>query len=201
MKEQQPRVLSDRKGFALDDSGDWFVGAEVLPSPNCDERPPAAEISLAIVHGISLPPGQFGGPNIAQLFTNQLDWNEHYFFREIKGLRVSSHLLIERSGALTQFVPLSRRAWHAGQSEYCGEQRCNDFSVGIELEGTDHVPYTAAQYHALAGVLTTLMVRYPRITRARIVGHCDVAPKRKTDPGASFRWDSLYALLGASESL
>ncbi|MFT5448856.1 MAG: AmpD protein [Gammaproteobacteria bacterium] len=194
-------VLSDRKVFELDDRADWFVGAEVLRSPNCDERPPEAEISLAIVHGISLPPGLFAGRYIEQLFTNQLDWDEHCFFNKIRGLKVSSHLLIDRLGLLTQFVPISRRAWHAGQSEYSGEPHCNDFSVGIELEGTDHVPYTAAQYHALAGVLTALMARYPRVTRSRIVGHCDVAPKRKTDPGASFRWDSLHALLGAAEGL
>ena len=194
-------LRSDRKNIELDDSGDWYLGAEVLRSPNCDERPPGVEISLAIVHGISLPPGQFGGANIAQLFTNQLDWDEHSFFKSIKGLKVSSHLLIDRSGTLTQFVPLSRRAWHAGQSEFSGEQRCNDFSVGIELEGSDHVPYTAAQYHALAGTLAALMARYPRVTRSRIVGHCDVAPGRKTDPGASFCWRSLYALLGAAGDL
>ena len=183
--------------LVLDDSGDWFVDARRVPSPNCDERPGDVEVDLAIVHGISLPPGQFGGAQISEMFLNRLNWNDDPFYQDIKGLKVSSHLLVERSGALVQFVPLSRRAWHAGQSRFAGRDRCNDFSVGIELEGTDHVPYTGAQYRVLAAVLMVLMVRFPRIDIGHIVGHCHVAPGRKTDPGPSFRWPCLGAMLGA----
>jgi AmpD protein len=181
----------------VDDCGDWFADAQRLPSPNCDARPSGTVIDLAIVHGISLPPGRFGGGQIAALFLNKLNWEEDAYFHTIKGLRVSSHLLVERCGTLTQFVPLSQRAWHAGQSQFDEREACNDFSIGIELEGTDHAPYTAIQYHVLAEVLTTLMAQYPDISMNRIVGHCHVAPGRKTDPGTSFRWDCLAALLGA----
>ena len=189
--------MRSQNRMRLVDSGDWFADAHRVPSPNCDERPTGTEIDLAIVHGISLPPGQFGGGEIAALFLNQLDWSADSYFKNIKGLEVSSHLLIERSGALTQFVPLSRRAWHAGRSCFDGRARCNDFSIGIEVEGTDETPYTAAQYHVLARVLMALMRRYQNISMSRIVGHCHVAPGRKTDPGFTFRWDCLGALLGA----
>lgn len=181
----------------LVDCADWFADAHRMPSPNCDARPAGVDIDLAIVHGISLPPGQFGAGKIAALFLNQLDSEEDVYDINIRGLKVSSHLLIERSGALTQFVPLSQRAWHAGRSQFEGRERCNDFSIGIELEGTDQTPYTAAQYHVLARVLSALMVRYPAINMDRITGHCHVAPGRKTDPGSSFRWDCVGALLGA----
>lgn len=184
--------------LTLDDAGDWFADACIQRSPNCDDRPPDVEVGLAIVHGISLPPGQFGGTQISDLFLNRLDHDEDPFYKDIRGLKVSSHVLIERSGKLHQFVPLSRRAWHAGQSRFGGRERCNDFSVGIELEGTDHVPYTHAQYRVLADVIMTLMARFPHITTGHVVGHCHVAPGRKTDPGKSFRWRCLGALLGTS---
>jgi AmpD protein len=189
--------VSAQPTMRLVDCDDWFADARRVPSPNCDARPAGVDIDLAIVHGISLPPGQFGNGKIAALFLNQLDWNENAYYHNIKGLKVSSHLLVERLGALTQFVPLSQRAWHAGQSQFDGRERCNDFSIGIELEGTDQTPYTAAQYHVLARVLSTLMVRFPSISMGRIAGHCHVAPGRKTDPGSSFRWDCIGALLGA----
>ena len=142
-----------------------------------------------------MPPGQFGGPHIDQLFTNTLDPKAHPFFREISRLKVSSHLLIRRSGEVVQYVALDRRAWHAGQSSYKGRERCNDFSVGIELEGTDDRPYTSAQYRRLATVVRLLRRAVPSLVRAPIVGHSDVAPGRKTDPGAAFDWARLRALL------
>lgn len=174
----------------------WLRGATRMPSPNCDERPPGCAVELVIVHSISLPPGEFGTGCIHDLFLNRLDWNSHDYFNLIKGLKVSSHVLIERDGALVQYVPLQLRAWHAGESSFCGRARCNDFSIGIELEGTDDLAYTAAQYRALADVIAELRVRYPAIGSDRIVGHCHVAPGRKTDPGASFRWNELGRLLG-----
>ncbi len=182
---------------ALDAAGEWFADAERLSSPNCDARPPGTAVDLAIIHGISLPPGVFGGPWVRDLFLNRLDWDAHPYFNEIRGLKVSSHVFIERDGTLVQFVPLSLRAWHAGESRFRGRPRCNDFSVGIELEGTDHTPYEAAQYGTLARVLAALMTRFPGITPGRVAGHCHVAPSRKTDPGPAFRWDRLGTLLGA----
>lgn len=167
-----------------------------MPSPNCDDRPGGCAVDLVIVHGISLPPGEFGNGLIHDLFLNRLDWRRHEYFRRIIGLRVSSHLLIERDGALLQFVPLERRAWHAGESCFQGRARCNDFSIGVELEGTDDSAYTPAQYQVLADVITRLRAIYPGIRSDRIVGHCHVSPGRKTDPGASFRWDELGRLLG-----
>ena len=162
------------------------------PSPNQDERPDGASPELVIIHGISLPPGEFGGPFIEALFTNRLDPDEHPYFREIVSLRVSSHLLIRRRGELIQFVPLHRRAWHAGDSFFRGRDCCNDFSIGIELEGTDDVPYTDMQYETLSQVLSELMSAYPDISPYTIAGHCDVAPGRKTDPGPAFDWLRLY---------
>ncbi len=181
----------------LDAAGEWFTRARRLDSPNCDARPPGTVVDLAIIHGISLPPGRFGGGHVHRLFLNCLDWNEHPYFNEIRGLQVSSHVLIERSGTLVQFVPLSLRAWHAGVSSFRGRERCNDFSVGIELEGADQVPYTGRQYRALARVLRALMRRYPQIGLHRIAGHCHVSPGRKTDPGPAFQWQRLGELLGA----
>lgn len=163
--------------------------ARQMPSPNHDQRPDPAAVDLLVIHAISLPPGQFGGPYIDALFCNSLDCSADPFFAEIEGLRVSAHLLIRRDGELVQYVPLHRRAWHAGVSTFAGRSRCNDFSVGIELEGADHVPYTASQYRRLANVTRAIQTRYPAITPERIVGHCDVAPGRKTDPGPAFDWD------------
>jgi len=150
---------------------------------------------LIIVHGISLPPGRFGGPWIDQLFTGSLPVTAHPAFRGLKGLRVSSHFLIRRDGELVQYVPVHRRAWHAGRSRYAGRDHCNDFSVGIELEGTDRRPYTAVQYRRLCATIRALRRAVPSLARAPVVGHSDVAPGRKTDPGPAFDWDRLGRLL------
>lgn len=162
------------------------------PSPNQDDRPSGTEPELIIVHGISLPPGKYGGSEIEQLFTNCLDWQAHPYFGEIEGLKVSSHLLLRRDGELFQFVPFGRRAWHAGESSYRGRTQCNDFAIGIELEGTDDEPYTDAQYTHLAAVIAAICEAFPRIDPREIAGHCDVSPGRKTDPGPAFDWLRLY---------
>jgi len=172
-----------------------IADAQFIPSPNCNERPDG-EISLLVIHNISLPPGQFGGGHIAELFTNRLDSSGHPFFAEIEGLEVSAHLLIERDGCMIQFVPFDRRAWHAGKSCFQGRDACNDFSIGIELEGTDDIPYTDRQYQVLAAVTQTLLQTYPDLTPERITGHCDIAPGRKTDPGPAFDWNRFIDLLG-----
>ncbi len=186
----------------LDATGDWLLDAEHCPSPNCDERTPAGEIALIVVHGISLPPGEFGGPWIADLFLNRLDPDAHPYFREIAGLKVSAHVVIRRDGQIVQFVPFSKRAWHAGQSCFRGRDVCNDFSIGIELEGTDELPYTEAQYRSLTALIAVLRSRYPNIDADAITGHADIAPGRKTDPGPAFDWDKLAAMLTqAADSL
>lgn len=169
--------------------------ARQIRSPNQDERPPGGEPELLVIHNISLPPGEFGGPAIDALFTNTLDPAAHPYFAGIAGLRVSSHLLLRRDGELVQYVPFHRRAWHAGRSCYRGRDACNDFSIGIELEGTDDVPYTPDQYETLAAVARALIRAYPGLDAARIVGHCDIAPERKTDPGPSFDWPRFRRLL------
>lgn len=170
-------------------------GVRQLISPNSDERPDVDDISLLVIHGISLPPGEFGGPYIDQLFTNSLDAAGHPFFREIEGLKVSSHVLIRRDGEVVQYVPFHRRAWHAGVSSFQGRERCNDYAIGIELEGTDTLAYEAIQYQKLAQITDLLQQYYPRIERSRIVGHSDIAPGRKTDPGAAFDWPYFFSLL------
>ncbi len=175
----------------------WYPGARRVPSPNQDARPEGEEISLLVVHGISLPPGEFGGPWIDALFTNRLDPAAHPHFREIAHLRVSAHLLIDRDGRLTQFVPFDRRAWHAGRSRFGDREACNDFSIGIELEGADTIPYTDAQYARLVELTRWLMRRYPALGPDRIVGHCHIAPDRKTDPGPAFDWARYRAMLEA----
>ncbi len=169
--------------------------ATQIPSKNCDTRPKACPISLIVVHNISLPPGEFGGPYISQLFTNQLNPSEHPYFEEIHQLKVSSHLLIRRDGEIIQYVPFHQRAWHAGVSSYCGKTACNDFSIGIELEGTDELPYEDIQYQKLAELITELRQCYPDITKDAITGHSDIAPERKTDPGPAFDWDHLKSLI------
>ena len=184
--------------LALDAAGDWFEDVRRVPSPNCDARPPGCGIDLIVVHGISLPPGKFGGSHIERFFCNRLDPETHDYFRTIAGLRVSAHLLIRRDGSLVQFVALSGRAWHAGESCFEDRTRCNDFSIGIELEGTDCTPYDASQYERLGDVCCVLMRRWPAITADRIVGHSDVAPGRKSDPGPVFDWRRLKGLLAAS---
>jgi AmpD protein len=166
------------------------------PSPNCDARPDPLDISLVVIHGISLPPGEFGGAHIDALFCNKLDAAAHPYFAEICHLHVSAHLLIDRDGVLTQYVPFDRRAWHAGASEFMGRKVCNDYSIGIELEGSDETPYTDAQYAQLGEVVRALLSAYPGLTPQRIAGHSDIAPGRKTDPGPAFDWARLRAALG-----
>ena len=179
----------------LIDENHYLDGAEQVQSPNYNERPSEEEISLLVIHNISLPPGRYGGGYIEQFFQNQLPVAVDPFFEEIKELQVSSHLLIERTGRIVQFVPFSKRAWHAGISEYQGRDGCNDFSLGIELEGTDDEPYTDIQYKQLAEVTLAIQKRYPAITLDRIVGHCDIAPIRKTDPGPAFDWQKYRSLV------
>lgn len=179
----------------LIDESHYLDGAEQVQSPNYNERPSEEEISLLVIHNISLPPGRYGGGYIEQFFQNQLPVAVDPFFEEIKELQVSSHLLIERTGRIVQFVPFSKRAWHAGISEYQGRDGCNDFSLGIELEGTDDEPYTDIQYQKLAEVTRAIQKRYPAITLDRIVGHCDIAPIRKTDPGPAFDWQKYRSLV------
>jgi AmpD protein len=159
-----------------------------VPSPNCSDRPNPDDISLLVIHNISLPPGQFGGPHIDALFCNVLDGLAHPYFAEICQLRVSSHLLIRRDGVVVQYVPFNRKAWHAGASSFDGRPECNEYSIGIELEGTDDTPFTDKQYEQLAYITRLLMTAYPAITPARITGHADIAPGRKTDPGRCFDW-------------
>lgn len=166
----------------LDRDG-WLHGALQIPSPNCDARPLADDISLLVIHSISLPPGQYGGPGVTSLFTNSIDPDAHPYFRSIASLRVSAHALIRRDGGLVQYVPFGRRAWHAGVSSWSGRERCNDFSIGVELEGTDDSPFTEAQYVTLNRLVEVLVAQYPI---ADIVGHSDIAPGRKTDPGRFF---------------
>lgn len=185
----------------IDNQTGLISPARQVPSPNCDERPEASDIALLVVHGISLPPDEYGGPWIDQLFTNQLDPDAHPYFREIHQLRVSSHLLIRRDGELVQYVPFHKRAWHAGVSSFEGREQCNDFSIGIELEGSDEVPYEAAQYDTLLAVTRVLLDTYPTISPTRIVGHSDIAPGRKTDPGPAFRWSHFIALLDKSTAV
>lgn len=164
-------------------------------SPNCDSRPDETDISLIVIHGISLPPGKFGNHYIDQLFSNQLDPNEHPYFKEIAGLKVSSHLLVRRDGEVVQYVPLNKRAWHAGVSCYETRDCCNDFSIGIEMEGEDETPYTDIQYQVLSTLIRDLVKNYPALNKKTITGHCDIAPGRKTDPGKAFDWEYLNKLL------
>ncbi|MFD2111690.1 1,6-anhydro-N-acetylmuramyl-L-alanine amidase AmpD [Thiorhodococcus fuscus] len=176
------------------DAEGWIGGALRRPSPNQDDRPPDTQIDLLVIHNISLPPGTFGGGWIDDLFLNRLDPSAHPYFAPIAHVRVSSHLLIRRDGALIQYVPCERRAWHAGASSFEGRERCNDYSIGIELEGTDQVPFTDAQYQRLADCTHWIRARYPAITRERIAGHSDIAPGRKTDPGPAFDWPRYLGL-------
>lgn len=183
--------------YSIDVERGLLENIRQVQSPNCDARPEGVAPELLIIHGISLPPGEYGGIWIEQLFTNQLDWNAHPYFKQIEGMRVSSHLLIRRDGQLVQFVPFDARAWHAGVSNFQGRERCNDFSIGIELEGTDDTAYEAEQYRELARVIVALCRAYPALSMQRLVGHSDVAPGRKTDPGECFDWPRLRAMLQA----
>ena len=166
----------------------WYSAAKHLPSPFYDTRPQQDDVSLLVVHNISLPPGQFGGPYIEQFFTGKLNPEEHPFFKVIHKMGVSAHCLIRRNGEIVQFVSFLDRAWHAGQSSFAGRERCNDYSIGIELEGTDFVAYSEPQYRALAELTDAITQRFPQITAERITGHQYIAPLRKTDPGLSFDW-------------
>ena len=172
-----------------------LLEARQVPSPNCDDRPMHQLIDLLVIHNISLPPGQFGGPHIDALFTNSLIPEQHPYFQEIADARVSAHCLINREGALVQYVPFHQRAWHAGASRFMGLENCNDYSIGIELEGTDTVPYTPVQYAILARLIRALQGVYTDLRLDRIVGHSTIAPDRKTDPGPAFDWRHLFGLL------
>ena len=180
----------------------WLEGAARFTSPNCDARTDPNDISLIVIHGISLPPGRFGGDGVKQLFTNCLDCTAHPALADLEGVRVSSHLFIDRHGGIAQFVPFDLRAWHAGLSSFRGRAACNDYSVGIELEGTDDTAYDARQYDALGRVAVALIRHYPRLSLDSIVGHLEIAPERKTDPGPAFDWYRLYTdcvrLMGAA---
>jgi N-acetyl-anhydromuramoyl-L-alanine amidase len=169
----------------------FVSGARAARSPNCDARPRGAGPELVVVHGISLPPGEFGGPWIERLFMNTLPADQHPYFGTIQDLRVSPHVLIRRDGSLVQYVPFGLRAWHAGTSHWRGRGACNDFSVGVELEGTDDAPYEEGQYDALADLVAALQRAYPSLAEGWIAGHSDIAPGRKTDPGPAFDWRRL----------
>lgn len=172
----------------IDPASHTVVGVRFVPSPNFDERPESVSVSLVVVHNISLPPNEFGGPFIEQFFTNHLDPKAHPYFSEIAVQKVSAHILIRRDGEVVQFVPFHKRAWHAGESEYKGFKNCNDFAIGIELEGVDETPYEEVQYAVLATLVDSLRVAYPSLSKEDVVGHSDVAPSRKTDPGLAFQW-------------
>jgi AmpD protein len=178
--------------ISLDWRSGWFRGVNALVSPNFDSRPANCPIDLVVIHAISLPPGQFGGHCIDRFFQNQLDVSGHHFFRSIAEVRVSAHLLVERDGHAKQFVSTVERAWHCGESNFCGRRACNDFSVGIELEGCDEQNFTSPQYETLAKLVSELVVSFPAITEQRIVGHSDIAPARKTDPGPYFEWTRMH---------
>jgi N-acetyl-anhydromuramoyl-L-alanine amidase len=172
-------------------------GIRYVASPHCDFRPAGQDIRLLVIHNISLPPGEFAGGAVEALFAGHLDWDAHPYFQSIRGLKVSTHFFIRRDGELIQFVPCSRRAWHAGISSWQGQERCNDFSIGIELEGSDDTPFTEPQYQTLLPLLDALRTRY-RI--AAVVGHSDIAPARKTDPGPYFDWSRADPRRGQSFS-
>lgn len=179
----------------IDSATGLLTGARQVLSPHCDARPAGTVAELLVVHGISLPPGEFGGPWIDRLFTGTLPPEAHPFFRELAAARLSAHALVRRDGAIVQYVPFGERAWHAGASQYRGRSTCNDFSVGVELEGTDDTPYTEAQYQQLAALAAALLAAYASLSAEHIVGHSDIAPGRKTDPGAAFDWPRFRALL------
>ena len=181
----------------LDPVTGWCSGVRHCPSAHCNERP-QGEISLLVLHNISLPPGQFGTGKVQEFFTSGLNASEHAYFAGIVDMRVSAHFFIERDGQISQFVSCLQRAWHAGVSSFSGRDNCNDFSLGIELEGTDDLPYSDAQYDALVPLVQQLLAAYPALSVERICGHCDIAPGRKTDPGPAFDWPRLRTALLAA---
>lgn len=180
--------MSQATTFQVQDG--QLLGARQVPSPNFNQRPADTEIQLVVIHNISLPPSQFGGGYIEQFFQNQLDWSKHPYFQTIEGMQVSTHLLILRTGEVLQFVNFNDRAWHAGRSTYLAQKECNDYSIGIELEGSDDLPFEAAQYAVLTEVVACLQQAYPKIQQ-HIAGHSDIAPGRKTDPGPFFEWNAF----------
>jgi AmpD protein len=179
------------------DSSGWLSGVRRIAAPNFDARPAQTPVTLLVIHSISLPPDEFGGPGVRQLFTNTLDCSAHPYYAQLEGVRVSAHFLIGRDGSIIQFVPCGSRAWHAGVSVWRGRERCNDFSIGIELEGCDSMPFEAGQYEALSRLTRRLQRHYPI---KDIVGHADIAPGRKTDPGPTFDWKQYFRLLGRSSA-
>ncbi len=185
--------------LSYDSRSGWLTPARHCPSPNHDARPNGVAVSLLVVHGISLPPGQFGGPYIDQLFCNALEPERHPFFASVCELRVSAHALIRRDGELVQYVPLNCRAWHAGLSRFQGREGCNAFSIGIELEGTDRQSYERAQYQKLAAVYRAIENHFPALQADCLVGHSDISPGRKSDPGPAFDWACLRRHLAASQ--
>lgn len=190
---------NDPQPLLIDTTG-WLSPVVRCPSPNFNARPAGDAVSLLVIHNISLPPGQYGGGYIERFFCNQLPADDHPYFSSIAQLQVSAHCLIDRSGRITQFVSFDDRAWHAGASHFAGRDNCNDFSIGVELEGTDDQPYTSPQYVSLVRLTHVLMERYAALTRERITGHSDIAPGRKTDPGAAFDWSHYFALLAQPHS-
>lgn len=184
--------MSQEKKFQVVDG--VLHGARFVPSPNFNQRPEGSDIQLLVIHNISLPPSQFGGGYIERFFQNKLDWEQHPYFKTIKGMQVSSHLLILRNGEVLQFVNFKDRAWHAGRSSYLGHRECNDYSIGIELEGSDDQPFESLQYQVLARVTAALQLAYPKIQQ-HLAGHSDIAPGRKTDPGPFFQWSHYRELL------
>jgi AmpD protein len=180
--------------LAVDVGTGLLQGTRQVASPNCDDRPAGVQPELIVVHGISLPPGEYGGPHIDQLFTNRLSREAHPYFEKVADLRVSAHLMVRRDGEVVQYVPCHRRAWHAGASSWRGRERCNDFSIGIEVEGSDGEPYESTQYAMLARVIALLCRAYASLSLDQVVGHSDIAPGRKTDPGPAFDWPRLRAL-------
>ena len=184
-----------QSAFSVHAATGLLIGVRQVLSPHWDERPAGVVPGLIVVHGISLPPGEYGGPWIERLFCANLPALAHPYFAEVAALRVSSHLLVRRDGQVLQFVPFTQRAWHAGASSWQERSNCNDFSIGIELEGTDDTPYEPAQYQALASLISALCAAYPELTGERVVGHSDIAPGRKSDPGAAFDWGRLRGLL------
>lgn len=177
------------------DAEGWLGGARRVLSPNYNERPSGCSVDLLVIHNISLPPGEFGGGHVERLFTNCLNPQTHSYFARIAHLHVSAHLFIDRCGEVTQFVPFYKRAWHAGSSEFKGRTNCNDFSIGIELEGSDETPYSESQYQRLAEATRHIRANFPAIAMGRIVGHSDIAPGRKTDPGPAFDWEKYKKLI------
>lgn len=179
----------------IDPDHGWLDTARRCPSENFNQRPPGAEPELIVVHNISLPAGEFGGPHIDALFTNCLDCGAHASFADLEGLRVSAHALIRRDGEIVQYVSFGERAWHAGVSRWRGRENCNDFSIGIELEGADETPYTDVQYEVLARLVSALLDAYPALCPDQLAGHSDIAPGRKTDPGPAFDWPRFHRQL------